>query len=108
VFQPHDQIAGMVPATRTLQPLTLGEVREVLERRYEMYAVPGATAVPPVHEDAVQTLHATYRGNLRRFRVLLEGAVIQGPVRGRSPITADIMADVQGGVPADAPRPTRR
>jgi hypothetical protein len=96
VFQPHDQIAGMVPVTRTLQPLTLGEVREVLDRRYEMYAVPGAAAVPPVHDDAVQTLHATYRGKLRRFLALLEGAVIQGPVRGRSLTLADVIAHVQG------------
>ena len=86
----------MVPVTRTLQLLTLGEVREVLERRYELYAVPGATVVPPVHDDAVQAFHATYRGNLRRFLVLLEGEVIQGPVRGHSLTTADIIVHVQG------------
>ena len=95
VFQPHDQLAGMVPVTRTLQPLALAEVLELLGRRYEQFALAGAQAIPPVARDAIETLHATYRGNLRRFLVLLEGAVIQGPVRGRSLALDDVMAHVQ-------------
>lgn len=95
VFQPHDQLAGMVPVTRTLQPLTLVEVRQLLERRYKMFTVKGARAIPPVTQETIETLYSTYRGNLRRFLVLLEGAVIQGTVRGRSLSLDDVLANVQ-------------
>ena len=95
VFQPHDQLAGMVPVTRTLQPLTLVEVLQLLERRYRMFTVSGARAIPPVTQDTIETLHSIYRGNLRRFLVLLEGAVIQGTVRGRSLSLDDVLAHVQ-------------
>lgn len=95
VFQPHDQLAGMVPVTRTLQPLTLAEVQELLARRYDLFAVAGVRAIPPVTHDTIATLHSTYRGNLRRFLVLLEGAVIQGTVRGRSLTLDDVLAHVQ-------------
>ncbi len=95
VFQPHEQLAGMVPVPRTLQPLTLVEVLQLLERRYRMYTVSGARAIPPVTQGTIETLHSIYRGNLRRFLVLLEGAVIQGTVRGRSLSLDDVLAHVQ-------------
>lgn len=48
-----------------LEPLTPEQVHEVIEKRYDLLAVPGKKWIKPVEDDVIDHLYATFAGKIR-------------------------------------------
>lgn len=48
-----------------LEPLSLTEVKAVMEKRYQLLAVPKKQWIKPVSDDVVESLHQTFSGKIR-------------------------------------------
>lgn len=74
VFRASEQVSGTIPFAITLDPLSAGEVEELLGRRYRHLRM-GIRLTPPVSPTDGATLYRRYRGQLRAFLSLLSNAV---------------------------------
>lgn len=75
VVDKHPQIRSHVE-TVPLEPLSIGEVHELLHRRYEHLRLDTTRpAIAPVADSVVAELHALYRGDLRGLLQALESGV---------------------------------
>ena len=48
-----------------LEPLSLAEVKEVMEKRYQLLAAPGKQLIKPVADEVVESLYLTFSGKIR-------------------------------------------
>jgi hypothetical protein len=95
------QVRDVFSSARPLPPLTLPEILQLLERRYEhLRAEKGRPPRKPVDDDAVAELHTLFRGNLRGLLNALEdGAhtLIDYGFAGGAPMTRDQLRGVLRG-----------
>lgn len=90
VFRAYDQVAGIFPDPITLEPLRADEVAELLRRRYEHLAQPGAQVVPPVDAGVAAELYPLYNGDLRNFlRLLSDASALALGIEGVGPLSAE-------------------
>jgi hypothetical protein len=74
-----------------LPPMSLDELRAMLNARYEHLHRGGEPLIPPVDDDAVTTIYTLYRGDLRGLLKALEDGVAPniGLAGSRRPLTFD-------------------
>jgi hypothetical protein len=66
VIVPLDRVRSIFFDTPVqLNPLSLAEVKAVMERRYQLLAVPGKAWIKPVVDDVVESLYSTFSGKIR-------------------------------------------
>ncbi|MGH7577576.1 MAG: AAA family ATPase [Longimicrobiales bacterium] len=88
VFRRTDQVSGFFPHAVVLAPLSVAEIRQVMDRRYEHLRIEGMDVVPPVEIDAVADLYDRYHGDLRNFlRLLSEASNLLLGIDGVQPLT---------------------
>ncbi len=74
----------------TLEPLIIADVQRLLRERYAWMRLDDAAPfVPPVHDDAIATLHDMFRGDLRGVLKALEDGVTPNIGLAPSPVNAD-------------------
>ena len=80
VVNTHPQVRTIF-STLMLEPLAAPDVHRMLAVRYEHLRLdPGRPAIPPAGDEAVDALHALYRGDLRGLLKALDDGV--GPLIG--------------------------
>jgi len=99
------QVRDVFSMPRPLKPLSLAEVKELLERRYAHLRVDSAQPVrPPATDHAIADLHALFDGNVRGFLLALEDAaqaLIEFGGAGAEPMSREQIRFVLRGRTAD-------
>lgn len=89
VIGAHKQLRTVFTSTASLDPLSLGELVALLEKRYEHLRMDPNTPVPPmVTGEALAEIYALFRGDLRGVFLALHRGIVRLTLRkGLSPRT---------------------
>lgn len=80
-----------------LEPLSLAEVKAVMERRYQLLGAPGRQWIEPVSEEVVESLYQTFSGRIRYVMNAITSLVSHLPDSYAQPLAlAEAKAMLQG------------
>jgi len=74
ILNVYPQVRSIFQVDIQLDPLSLAELKQLLERRYEHLRIDGAELVVPIEDELVTSVHELFAGDLRGALAALEEA----------------------------------
>lgn len=75
-FKTNNKVNECISLDIQLGPLTLAEIKKILERRYTAFKLPNREPISPVLDDALEVIHKLHDGNIRQIFYSLDHASI--------------------------------